>query len=424
MTLTPPRRGRAAQYLADQLAHGDRSSGCWEWPFNRNTRGYGHLSIGGRMQMVHRLAFEREHGFAPQVCRHTCDNRSCFNPAHLLNGTYADNSRDMVERGRSRRGPLQRKAKLTEAEVLEIRRAHAAGEAPSISALARQFGHRREAVSSVIARKSWAWLEGPEAGRFTLAAAVAMLLLAAGAIVTVLAFTPRAGAQGVAGPVSYQVGDVLVFASSTRNDSCSVTRVVRNTSDQPLRVIASATWPGQPVHLPPNQGSLDGDDVLAPGAQATAVWTNSGYVTDGPLNLTWTVLIPDGVAQIGANRLEAVPACNPTPESPQTSTSAVPPVASSAPPTTGPPPSTAQTVVSTPEHSPPPGVETTTTAPTGVLTSSHPRLELPATGDRTGPAIVLAGALLAVGALAWAAGRHLGRISDTYPPADNEDGQP
>jgi len=112
----------------------------------------------------------------------------------------------------------------------------------------------------------------------------------------------------------------------------------------------------------------------------------------------------------------------PTPETPETSTPTVPPVASSAPPTTGPPPSTAQTVVSTPEHSPPPGVETTTTA--GVLIATQPRQQLPATGDRTGPAIVLAGALLAVGALAWAAGRHLGRISDTYPPADNEDGQP
>ena len=76
---------------------------CVEWPFTCNSfDGYGRLRIGSRRVMAHRTAFEVYHGKPADgfVC-HTCDNPKCFNPAHLYQGTHADNVKDYVMRGPS-----------------------------------------------------------------------------------------------------------------------------------------------------------------------------------------------------------------------------------------------------------------------------------------------------------------------------------
>jgi hypothetical protein len=62
--------------------------------------GYGRAHYKGQRVQAHRLAFFEANGFWPKVCRHTCDYRACVNPDHLVDGTYADNTKDMMERGR------------------------------------------------------------------------------------------------------------------------------------------------------------------------------------------------------------------------------------------------------------------------------------------------------------------------------------
>ena len=76
---------------------------------------------------LHRLICERRHGsLGDMVARHTCDRPNCINPEHLIPGTPADNSGDMIARNRTKhigmKGSKNMKSKLTEAQVSEIRK--------------------------------------------------------------------------------------------------------------------------------------------------------------------------------------------------------------------------------------------------------------------------------------------------------------
>ena len=60
-------------------------NGCWCWDKGVDSRGRGVLSVGGRLQKAHRLAYVLSRGpienshYVVQLCR----NPSCINPAHL-----------------------------------------------------------------------------------------------------------------------------------------------------------------------------------------------------------------------------------------------------------------------------------------------------------------------------------------------------
>jgi hypothetical protein len=75
---------------------------CWIWTGGTNNIGYGLVRDGAKMRTVHRVAAEMA-GKIPQpgqiVC-HSCDNKLCFNPAHLWLGTHKENTQDMMHKGR------------------------------------------------------------------------------------------------------------------------------------------------------------------------------------------------------------------------------------------------------------------------------------------------------------------------------------
>ncbi|MBA2684067.1 MAG: HNH endonuclease [Gemmatimonadaceae bacterium] len=108
-----------------------------------------------RMVGAHRVAFYLTFGRWPLVARHTCDNRDCCNPSHILDGSYADNSRDMRERDRSAKGEKHSQSKLTERDVQDIRML--AGLAtPRV--LADAFGVNINTIYDLKNRRSWKWL--------------------------------------------------------------------------------------------------------------------------------------------------------------------------------------------------------------------------------------------------------------------------
>lgn len=107
------------RFAARFWARVDRSAGhgpngdCWLWtgalfrPTRTSTGGYGHLSIGRKDLLAHRVAYELMKGDIPDglVVMHRCDVRACCNPDHLSVGTKADNTADMMAKGRHRTAP-------------------------------------------------------------------------------------------------------------------------------------------------------------------------------------------------------------------------------------------------------------------------------------------------------------------------------
>lgn len=97
--------------------------GCWECCSHaKNSDGYPCAIINGVRDRIYRHYYRKYIGEIPHgmVVRHTCDNRLCINPSHLLLGTHADNVRDRVKRNRSACGVNNGRAKLCNNDVLEI----------------------------------------------------------------------------------------------------------------------------------------------------------------------------------------------------------------------------------------------------------------------------------------------------------------
>jgi hypothetical protein len=78
---------------------------CWLWKGTLSEpNGYGLISNGHNKPWLraHRVSWQLANGRDPGdlfVC-HSCDNRTCVNPAHLWLGTNTDNLKDMVAKGR------------------------------------------------------------------------------------------------------------------------------------------------------------------------------------------------------------------------------------------------------------------------------------------------------------------------------------
>lgn len=130
------------------------NTGCYLWTMGLTVRGgYGQLNNFGKVQKAHRLAWTLAHGAIENgmhVC-HRCDTPACCNPDHLFLGTNAENTADKLRKGRQPRGETHQSARLSDAEVSEIRRLAPSG--LTHKAIGALFGVSREHVRDVIAGK-------------------------------------------------------------------------------------------------------------------------------------------------------------------------------------------------------------------------------------------------------------------------------
>jgi hypothetical protein len=75
---------------------------CWPWTATRDSKGYGRLWWGDRLEGAHRIALFLATGRMPSYVMHSCDNPPCCNPAHLVEADHQTNMADMMAKGRHR----------------------------------------------------------------------------------------------------------------------------------------------------------------------------------------------------------------------------------------------------------------------------------------------------------------------------------
>jgi hypothetical protein len=176
-TVLPPSAGPQDPPEVRFWAKVDQSDpdGCWLWTAARDRDGYGHFKFEGRMWRAPRWIFNHTNPTPladDEMVRHTCDNPPCVRPDHLVRGDVVANMADQLGRDRNahgdrhgarlhpetvRRGTRNAAARLTDENVIDIRRRYAAGETQMT--LASAFAVSQPLISQIVRRKVWTHLE-------------------------------------------------------------------------------------------------------------------------------------------------------------------------------------------------------------------------------------------------------------------------
>jgi hypothetical protein len=138
----------------DSYVHLIPFSTCHYWVGSLSPAGYGRIGVADKKLQAHRFAYERAKGPIPDgmYVLHSCHTPACVNPDHLRVGTQKMNMQDMVDAGRQSRqkGSACGRAKLTEADVIEIR------EDPRIQReIAADYGVNTSTIGFIKTRRSW-----------------------------------------------------------------------------------------------------------------------------------------------------------------------------------------------------------------------------------------------------------------------------
>jgi hypothetical protein len=131
---------------------------CWLWLGCKSHKGYGRFHI---RSVRHRGAHQYSHLInigpipAGHDVRHLCHNKLCVNPKHLDHGTRQENENDKVAAGRQakQKGEDSGRHKVTESQVLEMRRLYGLG--ARNRRLSELFKLSSSQVSKICNRQNW-----------------------------------------------------------------------------------------------------------------------------------------------------------------------------------------------------------------------------------------------------------------------------
>ncbi len=132
-------------------SHIDRSNDCWIWKWYTTAFGHGQFRIKSGLHYAHRLAYfiANPSVDTSMFVLHKCDNPSCVNPSHLYHGTQTDNCNDRTERNRLPKGEDCSWTKLTDTQVLEIKRLYSEGKL-SQKRLAFRYRVNQSQISRIV----------------------------------------------------------------------------------------------------------------------------------------------------------------------------------------------------------------------------------------------------------------------------------
>lgn len=140
------------------------SDACWGWSASFDLHGYGQFVYrkGKKTWRIKSSIFAYRFPWDfPGIERplnslcvlHACDNPPCCNPSHLFLGTQKDNVADMVRKKRNVFGASHISSKITDADVLEIRRRRNSGEL--YKDIARDFPLSESSIRKIAIRMRW-----------------------------------------------------------------------------------------------------------------------------------------------------------------------------------------------------------------------------------------------------------------------------
>ena len=144
-------QGRSLHRFVEKIEVAEGKPGCWLWKGAVGSDGYGRLRRRGVTYSAHRFAYELFKGPIPEgLCvMHRCDVPHCVNPTHLVVGTKADNSRDMLRKGRDGYSVH----KLSYEQVIEVRKMLSSG--ATKAEVSERFGICRSTVQDIETGATW-----------------------------------------------------------------------------------------------------------------------------------------------------------------------------------------------------------------------------------------------------------------------------